>query len=984
MLGPLEVRCAGQPIALGGATQRAVLAFLLVHRERRVSLDALIEAVWPDATPDGAAKRAQVAIARLRRALEPAADAVSVDTLAGGYRLRLAPGALDADVFEVRVDGGLGALAAGDAQTAAHDLGAALAMWSGPALGDLADRDFARLHAAELEARRLAALEARIEANLQLGGAGRLIGELETLFAANPERETIAAQLMRALYAAGRQADALDVFRRVREHLVDTLGLEPGPALHDLQRRILAHELAPPPAPGAEARPLAGQLPAIRAPIGRDGEIEALAALLGAPTEQLITVTGPGGVGKTTVALAVAHRLARTAGREVAFVDLSAVTDPAVVSTALLDALGIAGATEADAVDRLAARLAREQQLLVVDNLEHLLGAAGLLGTLIDRCSTLQVLATSRVPLRLRRERRWPLDPLTIAPDDASTQQILDAPATALFVARASARDPGFDAGADWSAVATLCERTGGLPLAIELAAARVGMLSPAEIAERISAEPLDLPLDLVDAPRRHRSLRATLDWSHALLSDAQRDAFERFAAFSGGAPPDLAADVTGAALEELEALIAHGMLVRRGGVDGRSRLVMLEPVRQFGAERLGRRADRVAVHARHADRYATLAGDGRVALFGRDWATWRDRLADELANFRAALRWSIDNERRDIALRLVTGLRKFWDLWWLTLEGYQWTAEALNVPGETDPRLEARATLGSAAFAVPGAITFDQAADAAQRAAEMFRRCGDASGEAEALLSLAMQLAHLDRHADARALVERARRLAPDEPRLRAMAMQMSIQLAETFEDAEALARTAIAEMRRTGVHLINETAVLGQCGSKALVHERYAEALTLLDEAIVVARATDDAPRRALARGDQGCAALALDDEPLAVEAFTDELDTCRRLGYFELLGEAALGFAALAARRGEIERAAVLAGAALEALARWGTPLHPALERIVERDLEPAREAAADEWRRHTALGARLSEHQIVDFALSDTARAGRDTPAPSPAR
>jgi tetratricopeptide (TPR) repeat protein len=416
-----------------------------------------------------------------------------------------------------------------------------------------------------------------------------------------------------------------------------------------------------------------------------------------------------------------------------------------------------------------------------------------------------------------------------------------------------------------------------------------------------------------------------------------------------------------------LDRLLAQSILARRTGAGGRARIVMLEPVRELAAEHLDRRSDRALVRSRHAGHFAWWAEAGRDGIYGRDWTAWRDRLAEDVGNFRAALRWAIAAGDRATALRLAVASRKLWDLQWLTLEGFEWLNKAMAVAGEAPAELEARAALALSAYAVPGALTSEQAAAEARRAAERFRRMGDGPGEAESLLSLGHYIAAAGRRDEARRVADRALELAGDDARLRSMVMHLRVMSARRFEDAEATARAAVAAMHETGADLVHEGPILARAGAVALQAGRYAEALPLLEEAIALARRAGDAPRVALARGDQGLAALALGDAALATEAFREELDTCRRLGYFELLGEGALGLAALAADAGDVDRAARLAGAAQRRLAALGANLPLPLRRLVETCLEATRRDAPERWDRGARDGARLADHEVLALAL-----------------
>jgi predicted ATPase len=701
--------------------------------------------------------------------------------------------------------------------------------------------------------------------------------------------------------------------------------------------------------------------------IGREREIGDVGALLLRDHVRLVTLTGPGGVGKTSLALAVAAVPAKRFRDGAIFVDLSRVADPGMVAGAILEALGAPTTSGIAARDQLIATLSRQARLLVLDNFEHLVGAAAVVVDVLDACADVSVLATSRAPLGLRAEHRWIVRPLPVAARDADPHTVAHAPATTLFVVRAAARDPAFRLVDHATAVAAICERTAGLPLAIELAAARVATLSPAEIAERMAAGALDLPHDLRDTPDRHRSLRATLGWSYRLLTDAERAAFDRFAVFVGGATPTMGEAVTDAPPAVLEGLVSQSMLGRRNGILGAARLVMLEPIREFAADRLAHELE-TDVRRRHAIEFAMLAERGRDGIFGRDWAAWRDRLTDDLGNFRAALGWAIGVGERSLALRTAAALRKFWDVRGLRAEGCAWLIRALSIPGDADWRIEANAVLALSFYAGSG-LTPAQAAEYAKRAAGMFRRGGDAAGEAESLLSLAAMVHSYDDPEPARALAARAASLTPDHVRLRLMRMHLEVGLATDFDGAARRARATIAEMRRTGIDLMHEAPVLGNCARVALSELRHADALPWIEESIEVARAAADLPGVAFGRADEGCAAIGIGDWTRATTAFTEALEICRALGFFELVPQCTLGLAAVAAQAGNLERAALLNGAALEGYARSHEDSTDPARRISEPLLESLRDTAPERWQSAARMGTRLNTQEIIETALAE---------------
>jgi DNA-binding SARP family transcriptional activator len=457
LLGPFEVCAGARPIRISGSKPRAVLAVLLLRAGQAVSAEQLAQSLWGEDAPRGATRTVQVHVSRLRRDL---GDPGWLERAAAGYRVTLEPEQLDLARFERLLEAGRQALDAREHERAAGLLRDALALWRGPPLAEFADLPFAPAEIERLEERHLEAVSLRMQAELALGRHAQLVAELRELTKRHPWHEQSHAQLMLALYRSGRQAEALEAYQHARSDLVDALGLEPGRELSELHQQILAHDptlAAPTPVPHASR--------GVPAPpnrtIGRAGELETVTEQLRGT--RLLTLTGPGGVGKTRLALEAAR-----AADDACFVSLAALTQPAEVPTAILQAAGVSpvfGETGEQALQRA---FAARTTLVVLDNFEHLLGAAELIADWLAACPAITVLATSREPLGLHAETCHPVPPL-----DA------DSDAVTLFGERARARAPDADL-ADERAVAALCRRLDGLPLAIELAASRCAMLSPA------------------------------------------------------------------------------------------------------------------------------------------------------------------------------------------------------------------------------------------------------------------------------------------------------------------------------------------------------------------------------------------------------------------------------------------------------------------------------------------------------------------------
>jgi predicted ATPase/DNA-binding SARP family transcriptional activator len=632
ILGPLEVIGPDGPVALGGAKRRAVLAVLLLYANEPVSAERLALALWGEEAPRAAVKTVHVHLSRLRAALGPEA---LLTTTSAGYRLRVQPDELDLERFERLAEEGRGALAASEPERAAALLREALELWRGPPLADVQLERFAPAEIARLEELRLAAIESCTDAELAAGRHTLLVGELQRLVAAHPSRERLAEQLMLALYRCGRQADALAAFQATRAHLTRELGLEPGPALRALQAEIL--EQAPGLAAARREAPAAAHWtpPALPLPstpmVGREREIAELTSLLERDEVRLATLTGPGGVGKTRVALAAARAL--TARLPATWVDLAAVARAADVASAIAAALAVTPLPGEEPPATLRRFLAERRLLLVIDNFEHVLPAAELIGELLSTCPGLTVLTTSRGTLDLRAEHRVVLEPLPLR--DAAE----------LFAAAARRQDSRFER--DTVAAATIdriCERLDRLPLAIELAAARTTLLSLENLAVRLDRSLSDLRSGARDAPDRQQTLQATLEWSCGLLDADQQRAFARLAVFAGGCTLAAAESVCGARLDTLEVLADRSLLTTDAG----ERYRMLKTIREYATQRLEQSGEADEIRRLHHQYFARLIDAETLPTSPLSWPTVpaSSAFTHERENIMAALSWALKHRR--------------------------------------------------------------------------------------------------------------------------------------------------------------------------------------------------------------------------------------------------------------------------------------------------------------------------------------------------
>lgn len=679
VLGPLEIEQDGALIRIGAPKERALLLFLLLNADAVVPADRIIDALWGSAPPPSAKKLVQLYVSHLRDKLGRAA----IETVPPGYRAQIAPSSLDCVRFERLLRDGREAQVSGNAQLAVAILSRALALWRGPALVDVSFDDFAVAEAARLEELRLDCAEERLAAQLALGEHEDVVAESARLSSQHPHRERLRGLYMVALYRAGRQVEALEVFRDTRKELLEELGLEPGDDLRAVELAILRHDpsLTPSTSPAVA---VSSELPAtVTELIGRERELRELRALVLREDVRLVTLVGAGGSGKTRLAFALAAGSQPFFANGVAIAELAALRDPALVLPAIATAFRVGEQPGEPLAQTLAAWAKGRELLLVADNFEQVAEAGPELLRLIEASPRLTVVVTTRRVLHLSGEHVFPVGPLE------------EAAAAGLFVTRSQASDPRLTMSPDDPDVRDICRRLDGLPLAIELAAARTRTLTPSQLLGRLGERLTLLTGGPHDLPARQQTLRDTLDWSTALLSKPERTLLARLSVFPGDVSLDAAIAVTGGDLDTLAGLVNHSMVQRDPALD-HSRFRMLETVREYALELLG--AERMDVANAHARYFVELSE--AADLRGSDQGHSLDVLDEERDNLRAALDHANSTVDAELELRLVVALWRFWWLRGHLAEGRSRLETAISRAHEVEPRLRADAYRGAAGIA--------------------------------------------------------------------------------------------------------------------------------------------------------------------------------------------------------------------------------------------------------------------------------------------
>jgi predicted ATPase/DNA-binding SARP family transcriptional activator len=904
LLGPFEVRTDDGVFAeVPGARLRGLLTALALEPGHVVPKARLVDWIWGERPPSGAGNALQRLVSRLRRALPGGL----VEGQAGGYRLTVEPGAVDALRFErllaqARREEGPGR---------ARLLREALALWRGAAMQGVALEDSEAFDAAvtRLEGLRLTAMEDRFEAEVSLGQGEEIIAELTDAVTAHPLRERLAAALMRALAAAGRDSEALLAYERTREALESALGVDPSPELSALHVALLRGELG---------RRDANRKTNVRAEltsfVGRDDDVAAVRELV--TEHRLTTLVGPGGSGKTRLATETARTLIGDLPDGVWLVELATIGADGDVAQATLAGLGLrdallGAAPSADAADGLIAAIREREALLILDNCEHVIEAAAkLAGRVLGECRRLRILATSREPLGITGEALWLVEPLALPEGDADPAEIASSPAVRLLRDRAGAVRK--DLGASEHTLSTMvriCRALDGMPLAIELAAARLRIMSIGQLANRLDDRFRLLTSGSRTALPRHKTLRAVIDWSWELLTDAERMVLRRLSVFSGGASLEAAERVCAGdavepvqVLELLTALAEKSLLLAVEGSAPRYR--MLDTIKEYAAQRLVEAGEPDPVRRAHLGYFSELTEAAEPHLRRAEQLEWLAMLDAERDNIGAAIRGAIAAEEAQPAMRLAAAAGWYWWLGGHRAEGIELLTAAANTPGEVTDEIRAMVYALVVLFVSSGRGDEHQAEEWIHKAYLFSQR----SQSRNPLLGLVVPLERMLQTPDA-VLPAWELLLDNEDPWVRALARlqlgKMRIMLGQDGRDADAHLEMALAEFRALGERY-GVSVALTELADRVATRGEFADACEHYEQAIAVVTevgATEDVIRM---RSRQALLYWLLGDKDSGAAALAEAEREAERVTWPDALAELALAKAELARWRGDAEEA------------------------------------------------------------------------------
>ncbi|MEO3889522.1 BTAD domain-containing putative transcriptional regulator [Nonomuraea sp. B5E05] len=903
LLGPFAVRDRyGAVVEVPGARLRALLAALALQPGRIVPRARLVDWIWGPRPPADEVNALQALVSRLRRVVPEGV----IEAESGGYRLAVAPDAVDVCRFEQLV----GQARAAEPAARAELLRSALALWRGAPMADIAlqGSDAFDAAVARLEELHVAALGDRVDADLRLGRGSELVSELTGLVAAYPLREGFVAALMRALAEAGRGNEALTLYQRTRERLAEELGADPSAELSALHTAVLRGEL------GERAEHRRTNLRAeLTSFVGRDDELSAVAGL--AARHRLVTLTGAGGSGKTRLATETARTMLSELPDGAWLVELASVRAGGELAQAALTAIGLrdqpllGGARGGEAMDRLVAAVRERAMLLVLDNCEHVIeAAAAFADRLLGECRRLRILATSREPLGITGEVLWQVEPLALPAKEAAPSEVGASPSVRLLRDRADLVRKGIGSDARTLAdMARICRALDGVPLAIELAAARLRTMSVDQLAHRLDDRFRLLTGGSRTALARHRTLRAVVDWSWDLLTEAERGVLRRLSVFAGGASLEAAERVCRdeavageQVFELLTALIEKSLLLAEDG-EGSPRYRMLDTIREYAADRLADAGETEAARRAHLAYFTELAETADPHLRRAGQLEWLSTLEAEHDNITAALRGAIAAGWAEEAMRLAGAAGWYYFLSGHRAEGAELGIAATSLPGEVSDEVRALACLVVSVFMSSG-VSGDQYQ--AREWIHEAHRFAQRSGSRHPLLAFARVL-ELTLQGPAELLPAFEPLIAGDDPWVRAQARltrgRFRLTLGGDETDVDTDAELALAEFRTLGDRMGISLALtfladrLATRGELARACEHYEEAVVALTEV----GATEDVVgvRARLAQ-----LYWLLGDEQSSTSAMAEAQRCAGGIAWPDALVELALSKAQLARWRGE----------------------------------------------------------------------------------
>jgi predicted ATPase/DNA-binding SARP family transcriptional activator len=903
MLGPFEVRADDGAFAdVPGARLRGLLIALALEPGHVVPKSTLVDWIWGEQPPADAANALQRLVSRLRKALPEG----SVEGQPNGYRLTVEPDAVDAVRFERLVG-----QARDDEDQRLRRLRAALTLWRGAAMQDVGLQDSAAFDAAatRLEGLRLTAMEDRFDAEISLGHGAELVTELTDVVATHPMRERLVAALMRALVATGRDTEALLVYERTREALADALGVDPSPELSELHVALLRGEL------GRREEDRKTNLRAeLTSYVGKDADVTAVRELVG--EHRLTTLIGPGGSGKTRLATETARTLVGDLPDGAWLVELAPIGVDSDVAQATLAALRqrdslLGEAPEAEPTDRVVAAVRERAMLLILDNCEHVIEAAATFAhRVLGECPRLRILATSREPLGITGEALWPVAPLVLPAADAEPDKIESAPAVRLLRDRAGAVSTDLTTDADTlSTMARVCRALDGMPLAIELAAARLRTMSLDQLADRLDDRFRLLTGGSRTALPRHRTLRAVVDWSWELLTDAERTVLRRLSVFSGGASLEAAERVcagdaveSGQVLELLTALTEKSLVVSKG--EGAPRYRLLGTIKEYAGQRLAEAGESALARHAHLAYFTELTETADPHLRRAEQLEWLARLETEHDNISAAMRGALAAGEAEGAMRLAGAASWYWWLGGHKTEGNELLIAATATPGEVADEVAAKAYEFLSAFMTSGRTDPEQAQEWILKAYELSRRIESS----DPLLGFVPALERLLQGPDA--FVSAFEPLLADkDPWVRAVAQlqlgKQRILLGQDQQNADAYLERALTEFRAIGERW-GISFALTELANRIAMRGEFAAACEHYEQAIAVVTEVGAIEDVVSMRSRQAQLYWLLGDAEAGAAAMAEAQRAAERVAWPSALAELALAKAELARWSGDTEQA------------------------------------------------------------------------------